>query len=190
MLSRKSILIILTLSLPLFSYDSVSINVNADCVEIEGNRDITGYISNDGTTSYNLEANYLNHTYHYLFGTGISASGSVNQIDGLEFALGAKFIMSDNKQDSFFAIPLMAKAIYKLPIDDIPSSHISAKFLYAPSSLSFSDALSYSEFRIQADVNIINNISLFSGYRTIDTEYEEYGKSIDKSMYGGVEMKF
>jgi len=190
MLSKKSILIILIFTSSLFSNDTIAINVNADSVEIEGTTDITGYISNDGTSHYSLEASYLNHTYHYLFGTGISASGDVSQIDGLKFALGAKFIMSENKQDSFFAIPLMAKAIYQIPIDDIPSSHITAKFLYAPSSLSFSDALSYSEFRIQADVNIIDNVSVFSGYRTIDTEYEEYGKSIDKSMYGGVEMKF
>jgi hypothetical protein len=190
MLSKKSILIILIFSSSLFSSDTIALNMNSDSVEIEGSRDITGYISSDGTTHYNVEASYLNHTYHYLFGTGISASGEVSQIDGLKFALGAKFIMSDNKQDSFFAIPLMAKAIYKLPIDEIPLSYVSAKFLYAPSSLSFSDALSYSEFRIQADVEIIDNISLFSGYRTIDTEYEEYGKSIDKSMYGGVEMKF
>jgi len=190
MLTKKSILIISIFSSSLFSSDTIALNMNADNVEIEGSRDITGYISSDGTTHYNLEASYLNNTYHYLFGTGISVNGEVSQINGLKFALGAKFIMSDNKQDTFFAIPLMAKAIYKLPIDDIPTSHVSARFLYAPSSLSFSDAISYSEFRIQAAVNVIDNVSLFSGYRTIDTEYEDYGKSIDKSMYGGVEMKF
>lgn len=190
MLNKKSILIILIFSSSLFSNDAIAINMNADSVEIEGSTDITGYILSDGTTQYNIEASYLNHTYHYLFGTGISASGEISQIAGLRFALGAKFIMSENKQDSFFAIPLMAEATYKLPIENIPSSHVSAKFLYAPSSLSFSDALSYSEFRIQANVDVINNVSLFSGYRTIDTEYEDYGKSIDKSMYGGVEMKF
>ncbi len=191
MFNKKFILIILIISNILFAKDTIGFNVNSDSVEIESHTDITGYIqTDDDGTKFKIDTNYLNTNYSYLFGAGFSANGNIKKLDGLEISIGAKFIMSDNKQKSFFAIPLMATAKYKLPIDDAPESYISAQLLYAPTSLSFSDASSYSELRIQADVDIIDNISIFSGYRTIDTDYKDYDKSLDQSIYGGLKLAF
>jgi len=191
MFNKKSILIISILSASLLAKDTIGFNVNSDSIEIESHTDVTGYIqTSDDGTKFKIDTSYLNTTYSYLFGAGFSANGSVKELEGLEISIGAKFIMSDNKQKSFFAIPLMATAKYKLPIEDVPQSFISAQLLYAPTSLSFSDASSYSELRVQADVDVIDNISLFSGYRTIDTDYKDYDKSLDKSIYGGLKLAF
>jgi hypothetical protein len=191
MLRRDSILIILILSSTLFAKDTIGFNVNSDTVEVESKTDVTGYFltSEDGT-KYKVETNYLNNAYSYIFGAGFSANGDVTSIEGLKFSVGAKFIMSDNKQDSFFAIPLMAKATYKLPIDDVPESYLSATLLYAPESLSFSNADSYSELRVEADVDVIDNVSVYSGYRSIDTDYKDYDKNLDQAIYGGLKLAF
>jgi len=190
-LRKNSILIILILSSSLFAKDQIGFNVNSDTVEVMSHTDVTGYIQTDeDSTKYKIETNYLNNSYSYLFAAGFTANGDVATVDGLKFSVGAKFIMSDNKQDSFFAIPLMAKAMYKLPIEEIPASYLSASFLYAPSSLSFSNADSYSELRVEADVDVIDNVSVFSGYRSIDTDYKEYDKNLDQSIYGGLKLSF
>jgi len=191
MLNKNSILIILILSGILMAKDSIGVNVNSDAVEVESKVDVTGYFltSEDGT-KYNVESNYLNTSHSYLFGAGFSANGEVTTIPGLQFSLGAKLVMSDNKQDSFFAVPLMAKAIYQIPIADIPASYLSASLLYAPESLSFSNAESYSELRVEADVDVIDNVSLYSGYRSIDTDYKDYDKNLDQAIYGGLKLSF
>ena len=191
MLNKNSILIILILSGILMAKDSIGVNVNSDAVEVESKVDVTGYFltSEDGT-KYNVESNYLNTSHSYLFGAGFSANGEVTTIPGLQFSLGAKLVMSDNKQDSFFAVPLMAKAIYQIPIADIPASYLSASLLYAPESLSFSNAESYSELRVEADVDVIDNVSLYSGYRSIDTDYKGYDKNLDQAIYGGLKLSF
>lgn len=191
MLKRSSILIILIFSSTLIAKDQIGFNVNSDSVEVLSHTDVTGYIQTDeDSTKYKIETNYLNNAYSYIFGAGFSANGDIATVKGLKFGVGAKFVMSDNKQDSFFAIPLMAKATYQLPIDDIPASYLSATLLYAPSSLSFSNADSYSEVRVEADVDVINNVSIFSGYRSIDTDYKEYDKNLDQSIYGGLKLSF
>jgi len=191
MTKKSSILIILILSSTLMAQDSVGFNVNSDTVEVESKTDVTGYfLTSENGTKYKVEANYLNTSYSYLFGAGMSANGNVPDIKGLQFSVGAKLMMSDNKQDSFFAIPLMAKAIYQLPIGDIPPSYVTASLLYAPSSLSFSDAESYSELRIEADVDVIENVSVYSGYRTIDTDYKDYEMNMDQAIYGGLKLSF
>lgn len=191
MFKRSSILIILILSNTLIAKDIIGINVNSDAVEVESKVDVTGYFltSEDGT-KYNVESNYLNTSHSYLFGAGFSANGEVTTIPGLQFSVGAKLVMSDNKQDSFFAVPLMAKAIYQIPIKDIPTSYLSASLLYAPESLSFSNAESYSELRVEADVDVIDNVSLYSGYRSIDTDYKDYDKNLDQAIYGGLKLSF
>ncbi|MBN2825270.1 MAG: hypothetical protein JXQ76_08105 [Campylobacterales bacterium] len=191
MIKKSSILIILILSSTLMAKDTIGFNVNGDSVEVQSHTDVTGYIQTDeDTTKYKIETNYLNTPYSYLLGAAFTANGDVPAVEGLKFAVGAKLVMSDNKQESFFAIPLLAKAVYKLPIGDIPPSYLSAHLLYAPGTLSFSDANSYTEFRVEADVDVIDNVSVYSGYRSIDTDYESYEKSLDQSIYGGLKLSF
>ncbi|KIM06912.1 MAG: hypothetical protein KU38_11660 [Sulfurovum sp. FS08-3] len=191
MIKKSSILIILIASATLMADDAIGFNINGDSIEVESHTDVTGYIQTDeDTTKYKIETNYLNTPYSYLFGAGFTANGDIEAVEGLKFAVGAKLMMSDNKQDSFFALPLLAKAIYKLPLEDIPPAFVSAHLLYAPGSLSFSNADSYTEFRVQTDVDVIDNVSVYSGYRSIDTDYEKYDKTLDQSIYGGLKLSF
>jgi len=39
-------------------------------------------------------------------------------------------------------------------------------------------------------VDVIDNVSVYSGYRSIDTDYEKYDKTLDQSIYGGLKLSF
>ena len=93
------------------------------------------------------------------------------------------------------ALPLLGRVKYILPFDsDIPTTLLFASFAYAPSALTFSDGDTYSEFRAEADMEVISNIHVFAGYRNIDTDYEyadyteEY--NLNDSFYGGLKLSF
>ncbi|HHE05533.1 MAG TPA: hypothetical protein ENK90_00235, partial [Epsilonproteobacteria bacterium] len=87
--------------------------------------------------------------------------------------------------------PLMAKGVYTLPLNDsIPTTSLSLEASYAPSVLSFRDAESYTDLRLEVDMEVISNVHVFTGYRNIDTEYENYDKTFNNSFYGGLKLSF
>ena len=64
-------------------------------------------------------------------------------------------------------------------IGGLPQSHIKVKFSYAPDPLAFSDASSYLEYRLEADIQAIDNVEIYIGYRGIDTNYRKSENDIN-----------
>ncbi len=166
--------------------NSIGLDINNDDLELLGSVDLNRFTGYSDGTSYLLEASYL-HADDNLLGVGLIGQNTLQGIPNLTLGLGAKTVFTDN----YMALPFIAKGIYLLPLNDtIPPTSVTGSFAYAPSVLSFRDAKSYKEFRVEADMEVINNIHIFTGYRNIDTDYDTYNRNFNDSFYGGLKLSF
>ncbi len=171
----------------LYAETSIGLNINDEDVEFQGELNFNELADYSSGTSYILSANYLHTNGDNMTTIGFGGENTFQGVYGLTLAFGLKAVIADD----FLALPLFAKAAYELPlIDTIPTTSIITNIAYAPSVLSFSDAQKYTELRIEADMEVISNIHIFTGYRTIDTEYETYDKTFNDSFYGGLKISF
>ena len=171
---------------------SIGLDINADDVELLGSYNLNSSIGYTGGTSYLIDAGYLHNENDDLFSIGVSGENALEAAPGLIFGFGFKAAFSED----FMAFPLLGKVKYILPLDgDIPTTSLLASYAYAPSVLTFLDGDTYSEFRIEADIEAISNIHVFAGYRNIDTDYDlEYNSlgeyNLNDSWYGGLKLSF
>ena len=166
---------------------SIGLDINSDDVELLGAFNLNSTIGYNGGTSYLIDANYLHNDNDDLFTLGLSGENALDAAPGLIFGFGLKAAFAEE----FMAFPLLGKIRYILPFDsDIPSTSLFASFAYAPSVLTFSDGETYSEFRAEADMEVISNIHIFGGYRNIETNYDTYDYTLNDSWYGGLKLSF
>lgn len=171
----------------LHAQSSVGLNINDEDLEVLASINLNALTYYSDSTSYMIDASYLHTDGDNLTSIGVSAENSFQGIYGLALGFGAKLVFADD----FMALPLLAKAKYTLPLNDsIPTTTLSTSLAYAPSVLTFRDGESYTEFRVEAGMEIITNVHLFAGYRNIDTEYETYDKTFNDSFYGGMKLSF
>jgi hypothetical protein len=171
----------------LLAENSIGLDINSDDVEILGSINLNSSIGYTGGTSYLIDASYLHNDDDNLFTIGISGENSLEAAPGLIFGFGFKSAFAED----FMALALAGRVKYILPFDsDIPQTKLLASFAYAPSVLTFLDAETYSELRLEADMEVISNIHIFTGYRNIDTDYETYNYNINDNFYGGIRLSF
>ncbi len=184
---KKPILITLLATALLHAETSIGININDEDVEINGEFNFNTLADYSSGTTYILDASYLHTDGDDLIYVGFSGQNTLQGMEGLTLGFGAKVTFSEN----FIALPLMAKAVYLLPINDsIPTTSLAATFAYAPSVLTFVDGEDYTEFRLEADMEVISNIHIFTGYRNIDTDYESSDYNFNDSFYAGLKLSF
>lgn len=122
-----------------------------------------------------------------LIGLSFTGENTFQNIENLSLGFGLKTVFTNN----FLSLPLIAKAHLILPFaNTVPITTIMTSIAYAPSILSFSDAKTYKEFKLEADMEIISNVHIFTGYRNIDTEYYTYNKTFNNSFYAGLKLSF
>ena len=171
---------------------SIALDINSEDVEILGSFNLNSSIGYTGGTSYLVDASYLHNEWNDLLTVGLSGTNSLEAAPGLILGFGFKLALAED----FMALPLLAKVKYILPFDgDIPTTSVLASFAYAPSVLTFLDADTYSEFRVDADMEVISNIHVFVGYRNIYTDYDLEKNTIGEhqlndSFYGGLRLSF
>ena len=171
----------------LHAQSNVGININDEDLEVSASIDLNALTYYSDSTSYTLDASYLHTDGDNLTTVGVSAESTFQGVEGLALGLGIKSVFADD----FIAIPFFAKARYTLPFNySIPTTSLTTSLAYAPSVLSFSDAESYTEFRMEADMEVITNVHLFTGYRNIDTEYDTHDETFNNSFYGGMKLSF
>jgi len=177
----------LLLSSTAYAQNSIAVDINNKDVEILGSINLNTLNSYADGTTYILDLSYLHTEDASLSTIGISGQNTLQGVAGLTLAFGAKAILAED----YFSLPLVAKVNYKLPLNGtIPSTSLIANFAYAPSVLSFSDAESYRELRVEADMEVIPNIHLFTGYRNLHTEYKDNDLLFNNSFYGGMKLSF
>ncbi|RRS32466.1 MAG: hypothetical protein P794_01125 [Epsilonproteobacteria bacterium (ex Lamellibrachia satsuma)] len=184
---KKLILATLLLTGTISAETNIGININNEDVELLGELNFNTLTDYSSGTTYILGGSYLHTDGDNLATLGFRGQNTLQGVEGLTLAIGAKFIFADD----FMALPLMAKATYALPlIDTIPTTSLAASFAYAPSVLTFVDGETYTEFRLEADMEVISNVHIFTGYRNIDTEYGNFDKTFNNSFYGGMKLSF
>jgi len=190
-MSIKKILLAILLTFNTYTVcaeeNSIGMDINSKDVEILASINLNNLTYYTDGTSYVLDLAYLHTKGNNLTTLGISGQNMFQGLEGLSLAFGLKAAFSED----FLAFPLYAKAIYRLPLNDqIPPTSLSTSFTYAPSVLSFRDAQSYTEFRLEADMEVISNIHIFTGFRRINTDYEDYDKTFNNSFYAGLKLSF
>lgn len=112
--------------------------------------------------------------------------------DGLRLGIGAKLNMAED----FITMPWGIEATYDMnAILKYPVSFTASAY-YAPPVLSFVDAESYLEKRIEVETNVIDDVSLVLGYRNMETNYVNSLNmgtadfTYNEAAYFGVKMNF
>ncbi|WP_415407462.1 YfaZ family outer membrane protein [Sulfurovum sp. CS9] len=184
---KKLLLATLLLTSTITAETSIGIDINNEDVEILGELNFNSLADYSSGTTYILDVSYLYTDGDNLAAIGFSGQNTLQGVEGLTLAFGAKLTFSED----FMALPLMAKANYSLPFtDSIPTTSLIASFAYAPSVLTFLDGETYSELRLEVDMEVISNIHIFTGYRNIDTDYEAGDYNFNDSFYAGMKLSF
>mgnify|MGYP000483327117 CR=1 FL=1 len=176
----KKLLLSLALGTELFAQHDVSLNLNSDDIEVNGNIDLGELNRSDYPNIYFLTLGFLDvdnrESTDPLLQAGFKLRQNVTGVQGLRFGLGFKGTYTEvgNQERKHSAIPLGVELAYTLPIDSAIPVIISGALDYAPSVLSFKDADSYMERRIELGVQIVEQATIFVGYRKIDTDFEKH----------------
>jgi len=199
---KKILMSSLCASTMLMAQSGAGINVNEDDVEIEATIDSRNIAAlHTSSTIYLADFNFLNieegNDKLKLFGAGVGATNKLEGVEGVELTFGAKFVASNidivGKDDWHTAFPLMGIVRYTFPplMFNIPPISIETKFLYAPGALSFGDAENYSEFRFSADIEMIENVKIYGGYRNIKTGFDTDDDFLfSNGFYGGLKFTY
>ena len=194
---KKNILLSLSTSVLLMADGGIGINLDKDVFEVEGALDLEKQNHKDvDGAKFQLDFNYMDNkdAPKTIYGIGIGATNKINNIEGLELTFGTKYIGGDlDEEDDFSALPLMVKAKYDLSslISTIPSTSIELKALYAPNKLSFGESKKYSEYRISTDVEILDNVVIYGGYRNIHANIDGIENEVfDDNFYGGLKFSY
>ena len=185
----------LSVSTLLMAESGVGININEKDLEIEGIIDSRNLAAlQTSSTIYQADLNFINiDSQRKLFGAGLGATNKLEAVDGVELTFGAKFVMAEIGDETATSLPLMAKVRYDFPplMFNIPPVALEGKVLYAPTALSFGDSEKYNEFRLSADVEMIENVKVYVGYRNIHAEYQDVARDLfDSSFYAGLKISY
>jgi len=140
---------------------------------IKGSEDHSDFHDTDGL----VEANFL-------------MQRAVGNSENFIIGLGIKYEYSRIDDDDFSAIPLGLEAKYRLPFDTGIPIYIGGIFYYSPEVLTFNDAKNFMEYRVGADVEIIERGHLIVGYRNIDLNFDEADMNYNHSWYLGFRFQF
>ena len=192
---KKTIIAIFLTSTILFAESGVGININEDDVEIEAILDSRNLKAlQTSSTIYQADFNFLKVDNEKLLGAGVAATNKFEGVEGVELSFGAKVIWAEvGLNDDFVSLPLMAQVRYTFPplLFSIPPISLEAKGLYAPGSLSFGDSEDYSELRFSADIEMIDNVKVYVGYRNIHTSYQGINQDLfDTGYYAGLKITY
>jgi hypothetical protein len=192
---KKVVISTLISSTILFAESGVGLNINEEDLEIEAVLDSRNLAAlQTSSTIYQADVNFLNENEeNKLIGIGIGATNKVEGVEGLEMTLGVKGIWAELEDEDFTALPLMGSIRYAFPplMYNIPPVSLEGKVLYAPKVLSFGSSEMYREFRVGAAIEVIENTSIYAGYRNIHTKHDKVNSELfNNSFYGGIKINY
>ena len=187
MFSKKSLLTLFLFISTLYGESNIAINLNSEDIELQGGYGLNSALSYNGGIQLSVDTSYLFNEKNDLFTLGLNAEGSLESAPGIIFGFGFETAFSKD----FMAIPIIGKVRYILPLDgDIPTTSLLARYAYAPAMLTFIDGETYSSLKLEANMEVISNIHIFTGYRNINTDYIDVDYKLNDSFYGGLKFEF
>ena len=191
---KKLLLTALLCTMPALAGERASfgLNINNEDLEVEGRMSLASRTSRLEYRNFFIDANFINGEDDTLTGVGFYVENSPQGHSNLKFAVGLRSIFSKNDalDKTFVAIPIVVSAKARMYLGNLPKSALGVKFAYAPEPLTFSDGSNYLEYRIEADMQIIENIDIYAGYRNIDTDYKAADVNFNSSLYLGFRFIF
>ena len=179
----KKLLLSLALSASLFAMHDASVNLNNDDIEINGNLDLGELNQSDYPDAYFLTLGLLDaenkERTDPLISAGFMLRQNLRGADSLKIGIGIKGTYTEVGNAKHATIPINAELSYVLPIDSVIPFMISGAVSYAPPVLSFKDAL-----------QIVEQGSLFVGYRQIKTDFIVDGYKFNDTGYVGFKVRF
>ena len=172
----KKLLLSIVLVTSVFAQHNASINLNSDDIEVKGNVDLGELNRSDYPNTYFLTLGFLDVDNAVdtdaMLSAGFKLRQDVKGVNGLRLGIGIDGIYTKVSGSTFTATPLGVEVAYTLPINFAMPIVVSGSIDYAPSILSFRDADRYLQKRIEISVAVIEQGSIFVGYRKIDTDFD------------------
>jgi len=192
---KKLLITTLLFTAPIFAGQeraSFGLNINNEDLEVEGRMSLASRTKRLEYRNFFIDGNFINGKDDTLTGIGFYVENSPHGYSNLEFGIGLKSIFSKNDalDKTFVAIPITIAGKARMYLRNLPKSALGIKLAYAPSPLTFSDGESYFEYRIEVDMQIIDNIDIYTGYRNIDTDYKAADVNFNSGAYVGFKFLF
>ena len=192
---KKVFLAILCSITPLladFNHASVGMNITTADLEIEGKLPIGSKLRRVAFQNFFLDGNFINTKHNTLSALGVHVENNPRGHSNILLGFGIRGLYSkdDTINKTFVAFPISMLMQARMYFSNLPKSALSMKFAYAPSPLTFSDAKTYLEYRIEADMLIIDNVDLYVGFRNIDTNYKVQDIRFNSKAYAGARFVF
>jgi hypothetical protein len=191
---KKILITTLLCALPAIAAERASfgLNINNEDLEVEGRMSLANRTNRLEYRNFFIDANFINGEDDTLTGVGFYVENSPRGYSNLKFGVGLRSIFSKNDalDKTFVAIPITISGKARMYLGNLPKSALGIKLAYAPEPLTFSDGSSYLEYRIEADMQVIDNIDIYLGYRNIDTDYDTADVNFNSSMYVGFKFIF
>ncbi len=190
----KKLLLLGAATATAFAMHIGEVNINNDDIEASIKFDM-GQFNQD----IDVDTTYVGIRYIYtdeddldgLFELSYLMQKPLEQMKELRIGIGFKLDYTSAGSYDYLALPLGIEARYHLPLDSsIVPIYAGAQLYYAPSVLSFQDADGYFEFKIHADIEVIERGMITLGYRHIDTDYEAGDVEFNDSLYLGFKFAF
>jgi len=187
---RKILITTLLCATPLLAEPkqvAFGMNINTVDLEIEGKVPLGSKMRRVAFRNFFIDANFINGEDDTLTGIGMHVENTPRGHSNILLGFGFRglFAKNDVLDKSFVAFPISMMVQARMYLGNLPKSALSFKFAYAPEPLTFSDAKTYLEYRIEADMQIIDNIDLYLGYRNIDTNYKGADVNFNSTAYLG-----
>ena len=167
-------------------------NINTVDLEVEGKFPIGSKMRRMAFRNFFLDGNFINTEEGSLSAIGMHVENSPHGHSNIRIGFGFRglYAKDDTLDQSFVAFPISMMAQARMYLGNLPKSHLSFKFAYAPDPLTFSDAKTYIEYRLEADMMVIDNIDLYLGYRNITTNYKDKDVNFNGTAYLGGRFVF
>ncbi|MBE0499018.1 MAG: hypothetical protein IBX43_07245 [Campylobacterales bacterium] len=194
----KKLLLTLALGTAAFAMHDASINLNNEDIELKGSIDIGELNHSDFPDTYFLTLGMLDvdndNDADQLFHAGFQLRQDVRGVAGLKFAIGIKGTYAKVGNLNHASVPVGVELGYTLPFDVAIPIVLTGTVDYAPSVLSYRDADRYMEKRVELGFRIIEQGTLFVGYRKIDLDFDESAGNRDYTYtdtgYIGFKVRF
>ncbi len=195
MLRKIALICLITVSV--FAMHRAEVNINDTDLELGIGLDIGQFNTNvepdtmflgvkilNADNTHSSSSGYKNDPYYemsFLMKRAVSNNG-------LSFGMGVKA----NYTKDFASMPLGLEATYKIPAKGIVPMYLNADVYYGPKVLSFGHADRFYEYRVNYDIELIENGRVTVGYRSVNTNYDDGRKDYiyNKSFYFGFKFLF
>jgi hypothetical protein len=171
-----------------------SVNLNNDDIEVQGSLDLGELNQSDYPDIYFLTLGLLDadnkEKTDPLLSAGFMLRQNLRGAESLKIGIGIKGTYTEVGNAKHATVPINAELSYVLPIDSVIPFMISGSVSYAPPVLSFKDADRYFEGRAELSLQIVEQGSLFVGYRQIKTDFIADGYKFNDTGYVGFKVRF